>query len=119
MRMRALAISLMTVLVLSASGIWAADLPVSVVALSSPAAPSSDATLEIQTAPGASCSITVQYKSGPSRAQGLVPKVADGKGRVGWLWRVGSNTTPGKWPIIVSCRKGEERGELKTAFEVR
>jgi len=106
-------------LALTASAIWAADLRVSVVSLSSPAAPSSDATLEIQTTPGATCTITVQYKSGPSRAKGLVPNVADSKGRVGWLWRVGSNTTPGKWPIIVSCSKGEERGELRTAFEVR
>jgi len=67
-------------LALTASAIWAADLRVSVVSLSSPAAPSSDATLEIQTTPGASCSITVLYKSGPSRAKGLGPKMADGKG---------------------------------------
>ena len=31
----------------------------------------------------------------------------------------GENTTPGKWPIIVSCSKDSDRGELKTAFEVR
>ncbi len=85
----------------------------------SPAARSTDATLEIQTTPGASCSITVLYKSGPSRAKGLGPKTADGKGRVVWQWRVGSNTTPGEWPIIVSCSKGEERRQLRTAFEVR
>ena len=106
-------------LALTASAIWAADLRVSVVSLSSPAAPSSDATLEIQTTPGASCSITVLYKSGPSRAKGLGPKMADGKGRVVWQWRVGSNTTPGEWPIIVSCSKGVERRQLRTAFEVR
>jgi hypothetical protein len=38
---------------------WAADLPVAVVSLSSPVAPFTDATLEIQTAPGATCAITV------------------------------------------------------------
>ena len=79
MRVRVLAISLV-VLVLAAHSIWAADLPVSVV--SSPAAPSTDATLEIQTTPGASCTIVVRYKSGPSWAKGLMPKMADGKGRV-------------------------------------
>ena len=44
-----------------------------------------------------------------ARAKGLGPKMADGKGRVVWQWRVGSNTTPEEWPIIVSCSKGEER----------
>src|SRR2546426_11733756 len=32
--------------------------------------------------------------------------MADGKGRVAWQWRVGSNTTPGEWPIIVSALLG-------------
>lgn len=106
-------------LLLSARSIWAADLPVSVVSLSSPVAPFSDATMEIQTTPGATCSITVRYKSGPSRAKGLIPKTADGRGRVAWEWRVGSNTTPGRWPIEVMCQKGEARSEVRTSFEVR
>ena len=117
MRFRVSVITLL--LALTATAIWAADLRVSVVSLSSPVAPSGDATLEIQTTPGASCSITVLYKSGPSRAKGLGPKMADGKGRVVWQWRVGSNTTPGEWPIIVSCSKGAERRQLRTAFKVR
>src|SRR2546422_9911158 len=104
MRLRVSVITLL--LALTASAIWAADLAVTVVSLSSPAAPSSDATLEIQTTPGATCTITVLYKSGPSKAKSLVQKAADGKGRVAWLWRVGSNTTPGKWPITGSCRRG-------------
>ena len=106
-------------LVVFASPIWAADLQVSAVSLSSPVAPFSDATLEIQTSPGATCAITVRYKSGPSRAKGLIPKTADGRGRVAWEWRVGSNTTPGRWPIEVVCEKGEARGEVRTSFEVR
>ena len=118
-RLRRVLVIPMVLLILSANTIWAADLRVSVVSLSSPAAPSSDATLEIQTTPGASCSLTVHYKSGPSRAKGLVPKAADGKGRVARTWRVGSNTTPGKWPIEVSCQKGETRGSVRASFEVR
>ena len=118
MRLRVLTVAL-AVLVLAVTAVCAADLPVSVVALTSPAAPSTDATLEIQTTPGASCAIVVRYKSGPSKAKGLVPKLADGKGRVAWTWRVGSNTTPGKWPIDVSCEKGADRGAVKTSFEVR
>jgi hypothetical protein len=50
-------------LALTASSVWAPDLRVSVVSLTSPAASSSDATLEIQTTPGASCAITADGKA--------------------------------------------------------
>lgn len=106
-------------LLATAGSIWAADLPISVLSLSTPVAPFSDAAIKIQTSPGASCGITVLYKSGPSRAKGLYPQTADGKGRITWRWRVGSNTTPGRWPIVVRCEKGGEGGELRTSFEVQ
>src|SRR6266571_3238751 len=96
----------------------AADLLVTLISVTSPAAPFSDATLTVSTTPGANCSIVVHYKSGPSRAKGLVPKVASSSGRVSWTWRVGSNTTPGRWPIVVTCEKGTDRSELRTSFEV-
>lgn len=96
----------------------AADLPITLISATSPAAPFTDATLTISTSPGANCSIVVHYKSGPSRAKGLVPKVADSSGRVTWTWRVGSNTTPGRWPIVVTCKKGADHGELRTVFQV-
>lgn len=96
----------------------AADLLVTLISVTSPAAPFTDATLTISTAPGANCSIVVHYKSGPSRAKGLVPKAASGSGRVSWTWRVGSITTPGRWPIVVTCEKGADHGELRTSFEV-
>ena len=60
------------------------------------------------------CSITVYYKSGPSRAQGLYPK-RPVHGRVGWTWLVGTRTTPGRWPILVSCGRA---GTLRTSFRV-
>jgi len=110
---------LVSFLLLALGGpIWAADLPISVISLSSPVAPYDDATLEIQTRPGASCGISVLYKSGPSRAGGLIPQTADSKGRIAWRWRVGSNTTPGRWPIVVTCQKDGDAGELRTSFEV-
>jgi hypothetical protein len=96
----------------------AADLLITLISVTSPAIPFTDATLTVSTAPGANCSIVVHYKSGPSRAKGLVPKVASSSGRVSWTWRVGSNTTPGRWPIVVTCEKDMDRGELRTAFEV-
>ena len=96
----------------------AADLLITLISVTSPAAPFSDATLTINTTPGANCSIIVHYKSGPSRAKGLIPKVTSSSGRVSWTWRVGSNTTPGRWPIVVTCEKDMDRGALRTSFEV-
>jgi hypothetical protein len=60
-------------------------------------------TLIVKTSPNTGCSIQVVYKSGPSKAQGLVAKTSDGAGNVSWTWIVGSNTTPGQWPIYVTC----------------
>jgi hypothetical protein len=99
-------------------GARAADLLITLISVTSPAALFSDATLTISTSPGANCSIIVHYKSGPSKAKGLIPKVASSSGRVSWTWRVGSNTTPGRWPIMVTCERGADRGDLRTSFEV-
>ena len=60
------------------------------------------------------CSITVEYKSGPSHAKGLYPK-RPARGRVSWTWLVGTRTTPGRWPIIVRCGRA---GTLRTSFRV-
>ena len=60
------------------------------------------------------CSIVVYYKSGPSHAQGLYPK-RPVHGRVGWTWLVGTRTTSGPWPIVVSCGRA---GTLRTSFRV-
>lgn len=92
---------------------------VTLVSVTSPAARGHDATIVVQTAPGARCLIAVRYKSGPSRARGLGPTTADGRGRVAWTWRVGTNTTPGTWPISVVRSEGEQRATLETSFTVR
>lgn len=63
----------------------------------------SNATLQTKTAPNTSCSIEVDYKSGPSKAAGLGAATSDATGNVSWTWKVGANTTPGSWPIIVTC----------------
>src|SRR2546425_10621081 len=89
-----LAVGLLLVLTTVAM-VLAADLSVTVLSLSSPVAPFSDATLEAQTTPGAACAITVRYKSGPSRAKGLLPKTADAQGRVLWRLPAGSGPAPG------------------------
>ncbi|MGH2472952.1 MAG: hypothetical protein ACRDG6_11190 [Candidatus Limnocylindria bacterium] len=57
----------------------------------------------VSTAPNISCAITVTYKSGPSEAQGLVPKISSPAGAVTWTWNIGPSTTLGTWPIDVTC----------------
>jgi hypothetical protein len=72
----------------------------------------SSATLQAKTAPNTSCSIDVEYKSGQSTAAGLVTKNSDVAGNVGWTWKVGSNTTPGAWPITVTCGDGSDQTQI-------
>ncbi|MCL6442943.1 MAG: thermonuclease family protein [Alicyclobacillus sp.] len=74
--------------------------------------PGDEATLEIQTQPGARATIEVDYKSGPSKARGLYPQVADAQGHVTWTWFVGTNTTPGSWPVVVTVGKQQWRASL-------
>lgn len=61
------------------------------------------ATLAARTSPNTGCFIVVMYKTGPSTAAGLSPATSDGAGNVSWTWLVGSRTTPGTWPITVTC----------------
>lgn len=112
-----LAVALLSAL--TPSPVLAQPLPVRLVSVTSPVPPGADATLTLQTSPEALCLITVRYKSGASKASGLVPKTADSRGVVSWTWRVGSQTTPGRWPITVTCSAGGQHGTLETSFEVR
>lgn len=87
--------------------------------VTSPVYRGSNATARVTTAAGARCSITVTYKSGPSSAKGLSDKTASSKGAVIWTWKVGSNTTPGRWPVDVTCSKGRSSDSDRRIFEVR
>src|SRR2546429_339435 len=57
---------------------------VSITSLSSPASPGSTATLAAHTMPNSDCSIVVNYKSGPSKAQGLFEHNSDSNGDISW-----------------------------------
>jgi micrococcal nuclease len=72
----------------------------------------STATLQVKTEANLSCSIAVNYSSGPSTAAGLVTKSSDGAGNVSWTWKVGANTTPGTWPIKVICGNGSAQTHI-------
>jgi competence protein ComEC len=92
---------------------------INVASLTSPVSPNRIATLTIQTIPGAACSITVYYKSGPSQAAGLGPQTADASGQATWSWKIGSKTTPGIWKIVVNSQLNGEKATLSIPFEVQ
>jgi micrococcal nuclease len=69
--------------------------------------------------PGAACTITVYYKSGPSKAQGLDPKNATADGTVSWAWKVGTNTTPGTWSIVVTATSNGQTVTQEIQFVVQ
>ena len=96
-----------------------AALDIEVVSLTSPIAHGANATLVIRTAPGASCMITIYYKSGPSKAQGLGRKTADASGQCSWSWKVGTNTTPGTWSISVTVVLNSQSASLSIPFVVQ
>ena len=76
------------------------------------------ATASVATAGGAYCTITVTYKSGPSKAAGLGSKTANSAGAVSWTWLVGSRTTPGAWPVTVTCSKSGKGASVTKTFQV-
>jgi hypothetical protein len=87
---------------------------VKLVLLTSPVSAGSDATLTVAVPNGTSCSIVVSYKSGPSSAAGLYAQRAHA-GHISWTWKVGTRTTPGRWPIDITCGAA---GSLHTSFVV-
>jgi micrococcal nuclease len=88
---------------------------VRLVSMTSPVSAGSDATLTVSVSPARKCSIEIAYKTRKSEAKGLHPKQPH-NGRVSWTWKVGTNTTKGRWTIVVSCGSA---GTLKTSFLVR
>jgi hypothetical protein len=92
-----------------------ASASVRLVSVTSPIGAGAYARFTVAVAPARTCSIVVSYKSGPSQAAGLYPKRPIA-GRVSWTWKVGTRTTPGRWPVFVSCGSA---GTLRTSFVVR
>ena len=96
----------------------AAPLALALLSVSSPVVPNSDASVVIQTEPGAVCSIAVFYSSGPSQAQGLGQKTAGPDGRCQWVWTVGPNTSEGAYRITLRVELAGRRNQLDTQFTV-
>src|SRR5262249_14849630 len=62
------------------------------------------ASVTVQAATGALCSIVYLTRSGTANAsQGLTAKCADSGGHVSWPWPIGSRTIPGMGTVTVTC----------------
>jgi len=96
----------------------ASKLSVKIVSLTSPISGGKQAAIEVATVPKASCNIVVTCDSGPSAAKGLEPKTAAASGSVSWTWNVGTTTTPGKWPVTVTCTSGGKQATAKAQLVV-
>jgi hypothetical protein len=83
-----------------------ASLTLTFASLTSPISRGSHATAVASTTAGAGCSIVVEYASGPSQATGLGPRIASPASSVSWTWKVGPRTTPGSWPVTITCSAG-------------
>ncbi|UQZ37578.1 hypothetical protein C2I18_17870 [Paenibacillus sp. PK3_47] len=62
--------------------------------------------VRIKVPPNASANLAVFYKTGQSTAKYLGWKQADGSGYIEWEWKIGVNTTPGSWPLVIQLADG-------------
>jgi len=72
-----------------------------------PAIVGKKAKVRIKVAPSATVQLSVFYKSGGSTAKYLGWSQADAGGYIEWEWFVGTNTTPGTWPFVITTADGE------------
>jgi hypothetical protein len=71
-----------------------------------PAIVGKKAKVRIKVAPNATVQLSVFYKSGGSTAKYLGWSQADAGGYIEWEWFVGTNTTPGTWPFVITTADG-------------
>lgn len=62
--------------------------------------------VRIKVPPNVSANLAVFYKTGQSTAKYLGWKQADDNGYIEWEWKIGVNTTPGSWPLVIQLEDG-------------
>jgi len=91
---------------------------VAVGAFTTPVVPGSNASIQVRTNAGSTCTITVVYNNVASTDSGLTPKTADDYGVVSWSWTVGSTVPVGSWPVHVTCAYHGRTGVVQANLEV-
>lgn len=90
----------------------------SVQALTTPVTPGMNSSIIVKTTPGSKCVISVMYDKVASTDSGLTPKEADEYGVVTWAWTVGPSIPVGKYPVKVTCVRGQNSGVTAGTLEV-
>ena len=80
--------------------------------------PGNNATISIQTNPGAVCAITVIYNNVPSKDSGLQSKTADEYGTLTWSWTVEDTVSLGQWPITITCTHNKKDAVVTSTVDV-
>jgi hypothetical protein len=72
------------------------------------------ASVTVQVAPGAECSIVCVTPSGKiSTAKGLGDEAADSNGKVTWTWTVGQAAKTGTATVVVTCGGDQASAEMQ------
>jgi len=66
------------------------------------ATPGEEVTVLLRGKPNTEYKIDVYYASGPSKSPGLIDLTSDLDGEVSWTWKVGTNTAPGEYRIVIT-----------------
>ena len=72
------------------------------------------ATLKIKGKPNTKYSVSVQYKTKSADAKGIGSVTSDAEGYAEWTWKVGSNTSEGEHPIIITDGTNTYKTSFKT-----
>jgi hypothetical protein len=90
----------------------------SVETVSTPITPGSNASINLQTLSGSTCTILVTYNGVASTDTGLRPKAADDYGTVAWSWTLPASVPYGSFPIVVTCTIGKRVAVVDSSIDV-
>lgn len=90
---------------------------VSLDVITSPVARGTQATVEINTDSGSTCTMGIMFKQNiVSPITGVAPQATNAYGSVAWTWTLSNQTPLGTWPVKVTCvyrgRSGVVEGNL-------
>jgi len=118
MRSRSVSLALVVGMILGGGTLVnAQQVPVKVVALTTPVRRGAVATLSIRTSPGALCTPVLEVR--PGSTTGLGKKTADAKGGVQWSWRVRTDAAPGSRPLSITCTLKDKVSIAQLSLVVR
>lgn len=76
------------------------------VSLTDPVSRNTEATIQMKGKPDTEYTLSVTYKSGPSKSKGLGAKTSDESGIVEWSWKIGAKTSLDFQPVITVTGDG-------------